>query len=412
MIVAMIAILAAAANPPSTDEKFSVGQQELEGPCGLKPEGEPSDKPSAACASAIAAAATAKEKAILYFAWAYSLNEADAALEALANLDKALALAPNFTNALHERSYSLNDLGYYDRALIDSNRDVELSPQSADAYRERAYARHRLADFEGAVADRRKVLEIAGDDRDSEIGLVQELMWVGAYDETSRRLAALQPGDDDKELRAELERRLQLKPDGGEAMRCDLRRSIDDRATARKIVDDCSWAFDHETSPAKRATFLTVRRVASVVALQDRDAGVSDLAIAVALDPDNPERRINYGNALIGVGHSWAARNEFEAALAAPGLTNRDKGYALAGRGRARAILGDLAGAFGDAKESFEIEPSEANMQLLGDLAFQKGDREGAKAFWMGAYHLGARDDSLLTSLKSVGVEDPQKEPR
>ena len=136
------------------------------------------------------------------------------------------------------------------------------------------------------------------------------------------------------------------------------------------------------------------------------------LGIAVALDPKNPQTHINYGNALVSVRHSWAARNAFETALAFPNLSKRDKALALAGRGQAKANLGDAAGAFADAKGSYETEPSMPSLYLLGDLAFQKGDKKAAKTFWMGAYRMGARGDDIMNQLRSVGVDDPEKEPR
>jgi tetratricopeptide (TPR) repeat protein len=411
-MLALAMFLVAVAAPPTTDEKFAVTAEELNGPCVVKVEGKPVEEPPLPCAAAIVAAATPKEKAILYFAWAYSLNEAGAALQALPNLDKSVALAPNFTNARHERSFTLSELGFYDRALIDSNRDVALSPQSARAYQERAFARHRLADLEGSLADHLKEIELGGPSHGAEIAIVRDLMWLGRYDEAAKRLAALPETEEDKPLRSDLDRRRHFKPDGKEARRCQLTETVEDRGSAQKMVDDCTWAFDHETDRAKRAEFLSTRAAYSVVASQNSNAGFSDLLIAAVLDPKNPDRHTNLGFALLSARHSWAARNEFDIALATSNLSRRGKTMALAGRGQARANLGDAAGAFVDAKASFEIEPLEPGVWLLGDLAFANGDKEGAKVFWMGVYHMGVRDDSLLASLKSVGVDDPAKEPR
>lgn len=412
MTIGVLLSLAIAAVPPTTtDEAFSLRPSEVSGPCYVKIQGKAIEEPPPPCAAAIAAARTPKEKAILYFEWAYSLNEADSAIQALPNLDKAVALAPNFANARHERGYTLSDLGFYERALIDLDRQIELEPQSADAYSERAFSRHPLADFEGALADRLKVIELAGSNHDREVAVARELMWLGRYDEAYKRLSDLSYTGD-QELLADIDRRREFKPDGGEAKRCALAQSVDNPAAAEKMVDDCSWAFDHEKDPAKRADYLTVRRVASVVAKQDRETNFIDLQIAAALDPTNPERHINLGNYLVDVRHSWAARNEFEIALANPKLSRRDRMMALAGRGRARANLGDIAGAMSDAKASYEIEPGMANIWLAGDLAYHDGNKEAAKRFWLMIYRMGIRDDSLIKSLKSVGVEDPEKEPR
>jgi tetratricopeptide (TPR) repeat protein len=411
MIAGIALLLAAAAAAQPTDETFTVGRTEFDGPCHVTVEGKPNADPPATCAAAIAAAPTAKQKAILYFAWAYSLNEVDATLQALPNLDQAVALAPNFGNARHERSYTLNDLGLYARALVDSDRDVAISSQSPGSYQERGFARRRLADFAGSLADALKAIELGGTSYNLEIEVVRNLMWLGRYDEAAKRLAGL-PDGKDQDLRADLKRRLDYRPDGAAAARCDMKKMVDDRAVAQKLVDDCTWAFDHEKGRAKQADYLTVRSVMSVTALQDRDSNVSDLLIASALDPANPERHINYGNALIGVRHSWAARNEFEIALSASNLGNRDKALALAGRGRARLNLGELAGAKSDVKASFQIEPSYANAWLAGDVAFADGNKEAAKKFWLLAYRMGPPDDSLRESLKSVGVDDPAKEAR
>jgi len=413
MIVVIASLLAAVAGPTATQEVFRVGPAEMNGPCALKvPDRPSSDEPPAVCATAIAAAANPKDKAILYFAWAYSLNEAGAGVQALPNLDKAVALAPNFANAIHERAYTLGDLAFYDRALVDNDRDVELSPQSADAYTERAFTRHKLANFEGALADRQKAAALGGMNDARAAGIIDELMWLGRYDEAARRAPSLAATDENKQAIAELERRRQFRPDGKEAARCALGDSVDDRAAAQKIIDDCTWAFDHEANPTKRAEFLTTRYVNAVIALQDRRAHIPDLETAVALDPTNPDHHSNLGFAYLGVRHSWAARNEFDRALAAPAIRPKSKMIALAGRGQARANLGDEAGAFADGKASFEIEASAANTWLLGDLMFGKGDKQGAKKLWLASYHLGSRDEALIEKLKSVGVDDPEKEPR
>lgn len=84
---------------------------------------------------------------------------------------------------------------------------------------------------------------------------------------------------------------------------------------------------------------------------------------------------------------------------------------ALAGRSSAHYNLGEKNRAFHDARESFEMQPNELALWMLGDLAKDKHNDARAKSFWMGAYHLGSRDDRLLERLRSVGVSDPEKEP-
>lgn len=403
----VLILAAAVASPSPTNDVFRASGAEVEGPCHVKIEGKATADPPPACAAAIATATTAKQQAILYFAWAYSLNEKHASVEALPSLEKAVALAPNFINAIHERGYTLNDLGFYERGLADGNREVQLSPDAPTAYSERAFARHFLADFEGSLADRQKVIALLGTHPDRQTGVAEELMWLGRYEEAAARLEGQPPSDDRNAMRAMIERRRKYRPDGGEAKRCTMTTVGGDRAMAQKLIDDCSWAFDHEKDRVKRADYLTVRSIMEVIVSQDRGANTPDLKIAVALDPRNPQRHINYGNALVDNRRSWGARNEFDLALAAPDLNKRDKAMALAGRGRARFNLGDYTGAKSDAAESMATEISFAGALIAGDLAEREGNKEGAKAFWMAAYRFGIRDDSLIARLKSVGVVNP-----
>ena len=133
---------------------------------------------------------------------------------------------------------------------------------------------------------------------------------------------------------------------------------------------------------------------------------MTDKKIAVALEPGNLDWHSNLGFAFVDSHHSWAARREFDRALA-----RKESWTALAGRSAAKYNLGDKNGAFADAKRSFEIRPNEVALIVLGDLAFERDNRASAKLYWMGAYHLGSRDDGTIERLISVGVDHPENEP-
>jgi hypothetical protein len=69
--------------------------------------------------------------------------------------------------------------------------------------------------------------------------------------------------------------------------------------------------------------------------------------------------------------------------------------------------------AFEDCKKSFDIKPNQFALTVLGDIALKHfHDPKSAKMYWMGAYHLADRDDGLKERLKSVGVADPEREPK
>ena len=117
---------------------------------------------------------------------------------------------------------------------------------------------------------------------------------------------------------------------------------------------------------------------------------------------------MNLGFLYMSGRHSWAAEKQFDLAI-----DKKPDDIAYAGRAAARYNQHKYDDAFADAKKSFELKPNELALTVLGDLAMEvRHDPKSAKLYWMGAYHLGDRDDGLRTRLKSVGVDDPAKEPQ
>lgn len=388
--------------------------EQAKGPCLVSAPDRGEASPPAACAAAIESTPDKRSKAVLYFAWAYSLNEAGNALAALTYLSKAIELAPDFANALHERSYTRGELGQYDLALQDSDAAVRLFPNNVNFRRERAFSLFHMARFEEALAERNRVIELEGATPDYLIGRAETLMWLGRYDEAEADLKGIPLDRMDKSstrLLDELIARRSYKVQGDPAARCTLK-SISNKAQALALIGDCTWAFDHESKPAKRADYLEIRATARIVFESSTRAGIMDQQMALWIDPTNPDRHTNYGFNLLSLRRSWAARNSFDKALAIPGIADNSKAFALAGRGQANYNLGDKARALADAKASFEVKPNEAALLLLGLLARDRGDKAAAKAFWMAAWQRGVRDDDMRRNLQSVGIEDPDKEPQ
>jgi hypothetical protein len=172
-------------------------------------------------------------------------------------------------------------------------------------------------------------------------------------------------------------------------------------------VGDCTRAFLLARSNKDKADALTIRAIAWLVGQQDSSGRITDLQVAAALDPDNGDRHTNLGGAYVQEHHSWAGRKELDRAIAL-----KPSFMAYAERAAARYNLHDADGAFADAKASYDMRPNDLALTVLGDLAFDHHDAKAAKAYWLGAYHLGARDDDLVARLKQVGVEDPAREPQ
>jgi len=368
-----------------------------------------------ACDSALAAEKSAEEKANLLYERAYAWNERDRPEKALEDLDAALKLDPRFADALHERAYTLGELARFDAALRDLDRELEIRPAAARVYRERTYARLAAADFAGAYADAVRASELEPENADAHLLRAERALWLGRFDEASREvdraeaLASAQKSTDSAkpaaDVRAVVAAWRTTSGAASPAQRCT--KAFDTATVAEpNVIGDCTAAFFAARDAGKKAEFLTYRSVAWAAGQQDEGRLLIDAEVAAALDPANPDMLVN----VAGV---YNRRQRYHAALGQSdrALAIKASGPGFAARAAARYGLGDARGAFEDAKRSFEIKPNEIALTVLGDLARDSGDKASAKRYWMGAYHLGDRDDDLTARLKSIGIDHPDQEP-
>lgn len=80
--------------------------------------------------------------------------------EALALLDRALALDPEYVAAYYERGIVKVVLIDYEAALPDFDTCIRLFPDSKKAYMSRGYVRRVLTDYEGAISDLNTVIKL------------------------------------------------------------------------------------------------------------------------------------------------------------------------------------------------------------------------------------------------------------
>src|SRR5204863_7488234 len=141
-----------------------------------------------------------------------------------------------------------------------------------------------------------------------------------------------------------------------------------DKSDRPKLIGDCSRAFLEAKTGVAKADALTSRSTAWLVAEDSQNESTGDLRLAQAFDPANAARYINLGYSYLTSSHSWAAKREFDRALAL------DKHWlALAGRAAARLNLGDKEGALADARASNELHPNnEAAAGVLADERLQE----------------------------------------
>jgi tetratricopeptide (TPR) repeat protein len=365
-----------------------------------------------ACDVAIAAATEPGLKAELLFRSAYAFNEHESYFDAQRALQEATRLDPAHALAWRELSFTENALGNYAEAERAADRAIAIAPDRVATYQERAMARHYQGNLEGAYADRDVVVRATPDQAEALLARAWEAMWLGRFDQAAADLdaAALHARDDQQRQRIEQRRtalRLwQVRSGTSDPAAACVWPSDNDALLRPGFIGDCTAAFLAEARPEKRAELLTIRSLAWLSATQDSDASTADRAIAAALDPGNADWHVNLGFAYLNARHSWAASREFDRALSI-----RESWTALAGRAAVKYNLRDPEGAFADARRSFEIRPNEVALIVLGDLSRDRGDTSGARLYWMGAFHLGSRDDGLIERLRSIGVDHPENEP-
>src|SRR5260370_42260868 len=73
--------------------------------------------------------------------------------EALASYDRAIALKPDYSEALGNRGYILKELKLFEEALASYDRAIALDPGYASGIRNRALCRLLIGDYRGGWRD-------------------------------------------------------------------------------------------------------------------------------------------------------------------------------------------------------------------------------------------------------------------
>jgi tetratricopeptide (TPR) repeat protein len=369
------------------------------------------------CAKAIFAEHDALKKAELLFRHAYVLNERELYERAIKELNAAITFVPHSPEYLRERAYTLNSLARYGEALVDLDELISLNPKLQAAYPERAMSRTYVGDWQGALADREVAVQLKPDSMSALVARAQANLWLGNFEQAQQDLNAakeLAPdpsnGSGDETYLERVNGQLQAWTKHSEGrnpgQNCSRAKNNED-LSKETLIGDCTIAFFSAKTPQDKADALVQRAIAWISARQSQRDATADHEASVALDPENPDRHTNLGFAYLEGRHSWAARQEFDRSIKI-----RKTYPALAGRASAHYNLNEINLSFKDAKESFEMQPNELALWVLGDLAKDKNDDKSAKLYWMGAYHLGSRDDRLMERLRSVGVTDPAAESK
>ena len=254
-------------------------------------------------------------------------------VRAIADLDKALALAPNDEDALMARGEAYGDSGDTARALADLDRAIQLAPDRANAYLLRGIVSGRRGDQVSALADYDKAATL-------DPGNAEALVNRAAVRSTR--------GDQDGAI-VDLDAAIALQPNDPVAnynrgyayfAKGDYDRAIQNYTSAIRADPNMAMAYNN-------------RCMTRVIAGIDTAQALDDCDLALSKMPDSLESRATRGFVYLKLGKPAMALVEYDAALK---LSPR-RPLALYGRGLARIKLGSTVDGEADRAAARALAP-------------------------------------------------------
>jgi predicted O-linked N-acetylglucosamine transferase (SPINDLY family) len=215
-------------------------------------------------------------------------------LEAVRQLDLALAINANVAAAHNSRAAALNGLGRFEEAIACSDRAIALNPDYAEAYCNRALALVELKRFSEALASCDRAIALRPDLAD-------------AFDNRGNALKGLDRLD---EALASFERAIAIKPDMAEA--------FNDRANLLNQLKRPDAALDSaERALALRPNLAQAHynRGIALHELKRFDEALASYDAALALRPGYAEALVNRGTVLLDLRRHDEARASYARAL-------------------------------------------------------------------------------------------------
>jgi predicted O-linked N-acetylglucosamine transferase (SPINDLY family) len=255
--------------------------------------------------------------------------------EAVASYERAVALAPDYVEALFNRGNALAELGRLDVALASYDAAIARAPHHAAACAQRGNVLHRMQRFAEAVTSFDRAIALRPDYAEAWNNRGIALSRLGRFAEAV----------------ASCDRALALRPDDAEMLRnrasvlvglgrFDEAVASHDRALALR-PDDAAACNDRAVALCKLGRF---------------DAAIASCDRALVLKPDNPEAYSNRGNALAELGRLEDAVASYDRAIA----LRPDFAEALCNRGNALSRLRRLEDALASYDRAIAAQPDHA----------------------------------------------------
>ena len=280
---------------------------------------------------------------------------------AIADLNLAVTLAPDFAAAYRNRGNALYARGSYAKAAADYDAAIKLDPQSAAAYVSRASVRRDLGNLKGALEDFQKAIDLGASDAKLYAGRAQVFM---REHDVARAIA-------------DFDHAVRLAPSADNFMQL---------AQAHEAAGN----LDHALRDYRDAIMIDPKRIDAYTRQaaiwrkkKDYDKAIAAYDRAIAADQNQPASYKLRAEAYAAKGDRKRALADFDRAL----KLNSSAGL-LKERAALRLADGDIDGAMSDAETMLKLAPGNADAIALRERIDRaaKKQRRGARGPGAGSH--------------------------
>ena len=276
--------------------------------------------------------------------------------EAIADLNEAIRINPQFAMAYTLRGSTKFALGRYEEAVADHNEAIRINPQYDRAYAGRGIAKFRLGRYEEAIADYNEAIHINPQNDETYARRGTAKFHIGRYEQAI----------------ADFNEAIRINPQ--KAMAYTLRGSAKGLlGRYEEAIADFSEVI--RINPQDATAY--VGRGSMETLFRRFDKAVANHNEAIRIDPQYDEAYVRRGDAKIGLGRYEEALADLNEAI----RINPQNAMAYALRGSAKSKLSRDEEAIADSNEAIRINPRTADAYWVRGMANRGiGEYEKARA--------------------------------
>ncbi len=282
---------------------------------------------------------------------------------AIADADRATALAPDYWYPIYTRALARAAKGDYDRSIADFDRAIALQPNDFGGYHARGIVYRDKGDLDRALADFDRALALKPDFRPALMDRANVHRLKGQYDRAI----------------ADYDRAIALKPDQADAYAARGRANVDKGDTDSAIADYTKAIALKQAFPEAYAGRGDV-----YYKLRQYDRAIADYTQALALKPDFADALISRADAYDELKQTDRALADYDRAIAI-----KPTARAYYNRGNLHGDKGDNDRAIADYTQALALKPNDPlALNNRGNAYLEKGDADRAIADFSRAIEL------------------------